>query len=287
MRTTIHLLSGRDALTIRPLMQPIVERAWGYSPFVRQLDGVDVDAVVAAGLAFLAERPHTANELGRRLQERWPDRDAGALGYAIRFLVPLVQPPPRGVWCKGGRAVLDTMTQWLGAPLDPAPSVDDLVLRYLAASGPASVKDAQAWSWLTGLREVFERLRPRLRTYRDERGRELFDLPDAPMPDPDTPAPVRFLPEYDNIALSHVDRSRVIDRTFGESAWLRGSILVDGFVAATWRMDTRAGDAMLTIRTIGTISSADRIEVEAEATRLAAFLTPDARTRDVRIGEVG
>ena len=284
MRTTIHLLSAADALSIRPLIQPVAERAWRYSPFVRQLDGVDVDAVVAAGLELLAERPHTASELGRRLQERWPDHEPGPLSYAIRFLVPLVQPPPRGLWRRSGPPVLEMTTRWLGAPLDPVPSIDDLVLRYLAAFGPATVKDIQVWSWLTGMREVVERLRPRLRTFRDESGRELFDVPDAPMPDPDTPAPVRFLPEYDNLLLSHDDRSRVLDRKFGSGDWLRGSMLVDGFVAGTWRLDARNGTAVLTIHPFAALSPGDRADVEEEAARLASFLAADARTREIRVG---
>ncbi len=287
MRTTIHLLSAADALAIRPLMQPVAERAWRYSPFVRQLEGVDVDAVVAAGLELLAERPHTASELGRRLQERWPDRDPGPLAYAIRFLVPLVQPPPRGLWDGRGPAVLETTTRWLGAPIEAAPSIDDLVLRYLAAFGPGTAKDVQAWSWLTGMREVLERLRPGLRTFRDETGRELFDVPDAPMPDPDTPAPVRFLPTYDNLLLSHDDRSRVLDRKFGSGDWLRGSLLVDGFVAGTWRMDTRNGTAVLTIHPFAAQAPGDRADVEEEAERLAAFLAAEERTREVHIGAAG
>ncbi|HEX7195968.1 MAG TPA: winged helix DNA-binding domain-containing protein [Candidatus Limnocylindria bacterium] len=284
MRTTIHLLSAADALSIRPLMQPVAERAWRYSPFVRQLDGVDVDAVVAAGLELLGERPHTASELGRRLQERWPDREPGPLAYAVRFLVPLVQPPPRGLWGGRGPAVLQTTTRWLGAELDPAPSIDELVVRYLAAFGPATARDFQVWSWLTGIREVVERLRPRLHTYRDERGRELFDVPDAPMPDPDTPAPVRYLPEFDNLLLSHHDRSRVLDRKYGSGDWLRGSVLVDGFVAGTWRLDTGNEDAVLTIHPFAAFSPADRAEVEEEAGWLAVFLAGDARTREIRIG---
>ena len=216
LRTTIHLVSARDALTLRALLQhPVAERQWGYSPFARALAGVDVDEVVAAGRAMLAERPQTIGEIGKRLNERWPDREAADLGYAVRYLVGLVQVPPRGVWGRSGRPVLDTIEQWLGEPLAVAPSIDYLVLRYLAAFGPATAKDVQTWSWLTGIGEVLERLRPRLRTFHDQGGRELFDVPDGLLPDPDTPAPVRFLPEYDNLVLSHDDRSRVIDRRFG------------------------------------------------------------------------
>jgi hypothetical protein len=286
MRTTIHLVSARDALTIRPLMQPVLDRAWRYSPFSKQLGGAAVDDVVAAGLELLAERPYVATELGKRLKERWPDADANSMGYAIRFLVPVIQPPPRGLWGKGGLARVETIERWLGRPLDRKPSVDEIVYRYLAAFGPASAKDVQVWSWLTGMREVLERLGPRLRTFRDESGRTLFDVPDAPFPDPDMPAPVRFLPEYDNIALSHDDRTRVIDRKLSEPIWMRGSILVDGFVRGTWRMDTKRGDSTLRIGLFDSLTPSDRADVEAEAEMLADFLGLDARTREIRIGEI-
>jgi hypothetical protein len=281
LRTTIHLVSARDCLVIRGVMQPVLERQFRYSPFARALPDVDVDDVVAAGLDILAERPMTMSALGRRLEERWPGRDPTALSYAIRYLVPLVQVPPRGLWGRGGQPVSDTVESWLGAAVESAPSLDDLVLRYLAAFGPATAKDVQVWSWLSGIREVLERLRPRLRTFRDGAGRELFDVPDGPMPDPDTPAPVRFLPEYDNIALSHDDRTRIIDRQFGVDRWMRGSVLVDGFVRGTWRLDGKR-DAVLAVRLFDVADNSQRTDVEDEAGRLLGFLAPGAQTRDLR-----
>ena len=283
LRTTIHLVSARDALVLRATLQPVAERQWGYSPFARALAGVDVDEVVAAGRAMLEERPHTIGELGKRLHERWPDHEATDLGYAIRYLVGMVQVPPRGVWGRSGMAVLDTIEQWLGEPLEPNPSVEDLVLRYLAAFGPATAKDVQTWSGLTGVGEVLARLRPHLRTFRDEAGRELFDVPDGPLPDPETPAPVRFLPEYDNLVLSHHDRSRVIDRRFGLDGWMRGSILVDGFVRGTWRHDTKAGVATMLIGLFSDLGAGDRAEVEAEAVRVLDFVDAGAQSRQIQI----
>jgi hypothetical protein len=286
MRTTIHLVSARDAATIRPLMQPVLERAWRASPFSKQLGGADLQDVIAAGLEVLAEGPMVASDIGKRLQERWPQADAISMGYAMRFLVPVLQPPPRGLWRRRGAPRVQTVEAWLGRPLDPHPSIDEVVLRYLAAFGPASAADVQTWSWWTGMREVLERLRPRLVTFRDERGRELFDVPGAPFPDPETPAPVRFLPEYDNIALSHDDRTRITDRKLSEDIWMRGSILVDGFIRGTWRIETKHGAATLPIATFDGLSAVELAEVEAEAVRLAEFLVPDAISREIRVTEV-
>ena len=282
MRTTIHLMTAGDCLRIRPLLQPVVERAFRHGPFSKALAGLDIDEVVAAGRALLDERPRTIGEVGKELQERWPDRDADSLGYAVRYLVPAVQTPPRGIWGKGGRPILATAQSWLGQALEAEPSIDEVVMRYLAAFGPATASDVQTWSWLTGMRDVLERLRPQLRTYRDERGGELFDLQDAPLPDPETPAPVRFLPEYDNIFLSHDDRSRIVDRTYLDQVLMHGFLLVDGFIRGVWKTDRKRGDATLVIGLWDRLEAADRAEVEAEAVRLLDFVAADAGTRDIR-----
>ncbi len=285
LRTTIHLVSARDCLEIRPLLQPVAARQWRYSPFAKALAGLDIDEVVGASLELLAERPQTGGGIGKRLAARWPDRDPSSLGYAMRWLVPLVQVPPRGLWGRGGQPVLETVERWLGEPLAADPSLDDLVLRYLAAFGPATARDVGVWSWLTGSRDVLERLRPRLRTYRDEAGRELFDVPDAPLPDPETPAPVRLLPEYDNLLLSHDDRSRMGDPAFKGRPWWHGSVLVDGFVAGTWQPERRKGGITLRIGFYRSMTDAELAEVEAEATRLAAFLSPDGE-REVVVADL-
>jgi Winged helix DNA-binding domain len=287
MRTTLHLVSADDCLTLDPLLRPMLERAfWTGTPFGRQIKGVDVDAVLCAGRALLDERPRTTAELREQLGRRWPDHDAGSLAYAVHHLVPVVQVPPRGVWGRKGVPTWATTEHWLGRRVDPAPSIDEIVLRYLAAFGPASVMDVQAWSGLTRLREVADRLRPRLRGFRDEQGRELLDLPDAPLPDPDTPAPVRFLPEYDNVVLGHADRSRI---TGGAAGWPTDGLhwsplLVDGFVRGAWRLTQERGAATLTVEPLGRLSGPARTAVADEGARLLAFLAADTQTREVRVG---
>ena len=209
MRGTIHLVTAEDCLTLRPAMQPVLEaELMRHSEFAPHLRGVDLAPVIAFARELFAEEPRTGPQLRKALASRFPTQHAAALAYACRCLLPLVQVPPRGVWGKTAQVTTTTVEAWLGKPLPTTSSLEGIVLRYLGAFGPASVADVATWSRLTGLREVVERLRPQLVTFRSEAGRELFDLPDAPRPDPDTPAPPRFLPEYDNVLLSHADRSR-------------------------------------------------------------------------------
>lgn len=286
MRGTIHLVTARDCLVLRPVLQPVLERLlYSGSPFGRRIAGMDVEALVAAGRALLEEQPRTGVELGKLLGERWPDRDGRSMAYAAQYLLTLVQVPPRGVWGATGQARWTTVEKWLGLPLEADPAPDEMVMRYLAAFGPATVMDIRTWSGLTGLREVTERLRPRLRTFRDEHGRELLDVPDAPLPDPETPAPPRFLPDYDNSFLSHADRNRIVSDDY-RKRWVTtnespGTILVDGFGRGTWKIHRHLGTATLDVRYLGRLSRQDRAAVAEEGVRLLGFAVPDA-AHDVR-----
>jgi len=291
LRTTIHLLTARHYLELRPALQVVQEQRFRTSSFFRNLDGLDLDEVVGLGRQILDERPRTGNDLGKALAERWPDRDVASLGYAVRSLLPVVQVPPRALWGQSGKPVLATAESWLGEPVGTDDSPDEMILRYLAAFGPASVMDAQAWCWRTRLGEAFERLRPQLRTFRAEDGRELFDVPDGPLPDPDTPAPVRFFPIYDNAFLGYKDRSRVIhdDAPWGGDPaafdifrW--GSLTVDGYIVGGWKheFDRKSGRSTIVALPLAALSAESIRDVEAEAIALSAFLTPDATDRDVR-----
>lgn len=278
MRNTVHLVTARDCLALRLLVQPIIDRGLHANRAHRvAIEGVDTEELAAVGRALLEEQPRTAKELGGLLGERWPERDSASLARAVRHLLPLVQVPPRGIWGKGGQTTHTTAEAWLGRPLDPDPSLEEMVLRYLRAFGPATVKDAQTWSGLSGLGEVVERLRPRLLSFRDEQGKELFDLPDAPRPDPDTPAPPRFLPAFDNLILSHADRIRVVPEEYrkaiaSKNGMVPATVLVDGFVRGTWKTERFHGKTTLVIEPFESLTKENRDALGEEGERLVRFM---------------
>jgi hypothetical protein len=285
MRGTVHLVTADDCLDLRPIVQPLYDRDLAVTPArARALEGLDLGAVAAAARSVLAAGHRTPAELGTALAaalaDRGPERDPAALTYAARSLLALVQVPPRGVWGAGGRTLYATAEDWLGRPLSADPAPDRLVLRYLAAFGPASAPDVQAWSGLPRLGEVVDRLRPDLVTFRSTAGRELVDLPDAPRPDPDVPAPVRFVPEFDNLVMAHADRTRVVsddDRRahlVTPNGMPPGTVLVDGFVRASWKLSRSGGAATLTVRPFRPLAKRATSSVTAEARRLLRALAP-------------
>jgi hypothetical protein len=290
MRATQHLVTARDYLQLRPVLQPMLDRNWRHS-HGRKTKGIDRDVLLAAGRSLLAGEPRTITELQALLGERWPKHDALALGYTIQLLLPLVHVPPRGTWGRGGAVPATLAESWLRRPLSDDRSPEEMIVRYLGAFGPATVKDVQMWSGLTGLRAAVEGLRPQLVSYHDEEGRELFDLPDAPLPDPDTPAPTRFLPEYDTLILAYADRSRMLTAEEQRAIWTRNgllaSALVDGRVAATWRIARTRTSATLEVEGLKRIAKADRIALIEEGERLLAFTDPEVASRHIRFTAAG
>jgi winged helix DNA-binding protein len=288
MRSTIFLVTARDAWALRPLVQVVHDRMH-HGQFGRRLRGVDTAAVVAAGRAFLDLEPRTFKAVGEHLLERWPDHDHLALEMTVRTGVPLVQVPPRGLWGRSGPVAHTSIEAWLGEAPAEWLTLDGLVLRYLQAFGPASVMDAQMWCGLTRLKEVFERLRPGLAVFRDEQGRELFDLPDAPRPDPDVPAPARFLYDFENMLLSYAARSRAIPPERVRHIVVRqnemiSTYLIDGFVAGTWQVQRERGRATLVMRPLVRHSKREERALLDEGEGLVAFLAADAANRDVAFG---
>jgi hypothetical protein len=285
MRATQHLVSARDFRKVRPVLQPMLDQRCRHN-FGRATSGIETAELVEVGRAMLEERPHTITELKARLAERWPKHDSNALGYTVQLLVPLVHIPPRGTWGMGGAVPAVLAESYLERPMSEDRSPEELIVRYLAAFGPATINDVQEWSGLKGLRAAVDALRPKLRVLRDDAGRELLDLPDAPLPDPDTPAPVRFLPEYDNLILAYADRSRMLTREAQHAIWTKNGLLatalVDGTVAAAWKIVRERKRATLSIDPVRRIAKSDRAALVEEGQRLLAFTDPDVESREIR-----
>jgi len=280
-RGTLHAVTSEDCLTLRMLAQPGQERAVRTNTDYdgTRIAGRPVAELLATAEELLAEQPCTAAELRARLTERWPGCAAGKLGFAALALLPTVQVPPRGIWGSGGLPQLCPVERWLGRPVDPAPDPAVLVPRYLAAFGPATAADLATWSGLTAVRPLLEGLRGELAVFRDERGRELFDLPGAPRPPASTPAPVRLLAPFDNVLLAHADRTRVLperyrDRLRNKNGLVPGTVLVDGFVAGLWAVTRPAGaggPAVLTVRPFRSFSARHEAQLRREVASLAEF----------------
>ncbi|MFF2555582.1 winged helix DNA-binding domain-containing protein [Nocardia sp. NPDC058058] len=287
MRGTIHLVTPPDALRIAPHIQPELEKVpfrkgFNYGAMV----GLDPDEVRAHGEKVLGDEPMSAADMRAQAAALYPDRDPGAVLQTWLYQLPVLQTPPRGRWKDSSRPVWSRVEPWLGAPLDPGYPVEELLLRYLRAFGPATTMDMQTWSRLTGLKTAVAKLGDRVRTYTDDRGRTLYDAADAELADPDLPAPVRLLGWYDNALLSHQDRTRIIPdgaapplRAFASQV---SAILVDGHLSALYKTFPTGDTARLRISPTRTLTRPERADIEAEAHALLSFVEPD-RTPSVEI----
>jgi hypothetical protein len=286
MRVTLHLVSTKDYRGLRPLLQPMLSAELRRALRDR-IPGLEIEPVIEAARVCLEERPCTFEEVREALGKRWPKVDVRALGYAVRTHLPLVQMPGDAAWGWPGAAPFAMAESWIGGRLGPAWDERTLVLRYLAAFGPAAPRDAETWSGLVKLRGAFEALRPKLRAFHDENGRELFDLPRAPRPPADRPAPVRFLPDYDNLMLGHADRTRLIPaghrpKLATTNLRVMATFLVDGFVAGAWRISRARSAAVLELEAFEPFSARVRAELTAEGKGLVRFAEPAARSLEVR-----
>jgi len=287
MRGTLHLMTAADYAALRGALQPMLSR--GMQSILRdRMATFDMDRVSAEARRFFGKAPATFDALRDHLVKKFPAGDERAMGYAIRTHLPLVQVPTDALWGFPAAADFALADSWLAREVSTtATSAEAMVLRYLAAFGPATPADAQAWSGMAGLREVFETLRPSLVTFRDERKRELFDVPDAPRPDEDVVAPARFIADFDNLLLSHDDRVRIVadehrPRVTLKNLQVRATFLVDGFVAGTWKSERKRKTAVLVIEPFAAVAKRMRTALEQEGERLLAFLEEDAADREIR-----
>jgi hypothetical protein len=288
MRATIHLVTAKDFLALRPAIQPVLDSAM-QAILKERLEGIDLAALTKQVRKMLDREPMTFAAIREEFLRADPKADERAMGYAVRMLLPLVQVPVEGqAWAFPSQACFAAAEQWLGkaVPTKAAPC-DALLLRYLEGYGPASADDMRAWSGLprTAVKEAVDRLRERVVVFRDGK-KEIFDLPDAPRPDGDVPAPVRLIPEYDNVITTRADERFVAKgdrpRVFLSALRIAATVLVDGFAAGTWKMDATKKLATVTIEPFKPLAARVKKEVEAEAEAVLQFAEPEVKAREVR-----
>lgn len=287
MRSTLHLMTIEDYVVFRPVLQPALTRAL-YSFFGERAKGIDVEAFVDVTRAYVQEQPRTFAEIRTKLVEIFPEVDPALMAYAVRTQLPLVQVPLGGIWDFTGSPTHAEPSSWLGRPLAvSSEGLRLLILRYLAAFGPATVKDLQTWSGLNRLHGIIETLRPELCTFRDEQGNELFDLPDSPLPAANVTAPPRFLPEFDNLVLSHADRRRVLPHEYRTLVVLPpgrvlATFLVDGLVRGIWKIERTHDVARLVIVPFEPLPVSARDELIEEGERLMRFVEDSAEAFEIQ-----
>jgi hypothetical protein len=290
MRGTLHLSTAADYAAFRAPLQPVLSRGMA-SALRDRSQGLEPAVVLPVARGLLEERPRSFDELRTLLAEAFPDVNHRALGFAVRMLLPLVMVPTGDRWAFPRVAEFTLAEEWLGRPLGSDEAPQELVLRYLAAFGPASAADVQTWSGLQGVGGVLEALSPRLASFVDEGGRELYDLPDAPRPGESVPAPPRFLPDFDSLLLAHADRARVIadehrPAVVTKNLRVRATFLIDGFVAGTWEIKRARRTATLTISPFTALSKRDGAALKAEGESLLRFTDGDGSAHEVIVADL-
>jgi hypothetical protein len=294
MRGTIHLMTGADVVAFRSVLQASLSA--GMKAILKdRAKGLDIEKLVAASREHFAKSPSNFAVLRDHLSSKFPGLDERAMGYTVRMHLPLVQTPTTAPWGYASVADFTLVESWLGEPVkddgagDQGSAAQALALRYFAAFGPASAQDFQSWSGLAtaSVRVIIDAIRPKLRTFTDDRKRELFDLPKAPRPDEDEEAPVRFLPEYDGVLLGYgTDRARMIDDEHRPALATKNLIvpatfLVDGFIAGLWSIERKKRTATLLVKPFAALNAGTRNALKEEGEALLRFVEPDAETFEV------
>lgn len=293
MRGTLHLVAARDFYAYAVATQDLQRGAWNRLQVGR---GVDPREVARLAIAF-ARTPRAKQDVVAHLSER-----LGQLGGPYRWLIwrfvsahaDLVSAPPGGHWEYGGTdAPYVAARHWIedGARPPEDEAIALLIRRCIGAFGPVTLADIAKFAGQVSarIRPVLETLRPGLATFTDPAGRLLFDLPKAPRPDADTPAPVRLLPRYDEMLIAYQHRDRVIaapyrPRMYSKNGIVEASLLVDGAVAGMWALERTKTDAIVRITPFRRLSAKERNAATGEGEALAEFMAPEARSKGARVG---
>jgi hypothetical protein len=280
MRATIHLFTARDYLALRGALQPMLGAVMP-PKFIKELGGESIPKICATGRKFFGAAPQSFRDLRELLKSKHPKADHRIAALAVRMNVPLLGAPGDTPWGFSTNATWNLADEWLGQPVPAKVDTSALIKKYLAAFGPATPADAQAWSGCKGLRAEFEKLRPELKVFQNEKGQELFDLPRAPRPPANTPAPARFIPEFDNLILAHADRTRIVatehrPALITKNLHVPATFLINGRVAGTWKIERAKKSATLNLHPFAPLPAKAKAELKRECEPLLHFVEPEA-----------
>jgi hypothetical protein len=289
MRGTLHLHTAADLVGFRTLVQGFLETSWKTN-FLKRFGSEDQTKVRRAGVRILDKGPITSGDLGKQLKVKFPTAEPLALAVLVQMSETLIQVPPTRLWGNGSAPKLARIETWLPGQKSSLSRLD-LVRRYLAAYGPASINDMQIWCRLTRLSAEFKVLEKELVSFEDSHGRVLYDLPEAPRPAADTPAPVRFLPLYDNAYLGYDDRRRMLMDEDLERLNLfsdfKPAVLIDGVIAAGWAVSRKKDAARLRIEPYRKFGTKQVREIELEGAAFLRFMAEDAKSHTVEVQPFG
>lgn len=289
MRFTMHDITATDYLRFRKTLEPALVRS--FKAFNgKRVEGIEFDHLIAATIDFIKDEPKSTGEQKAMLQALDPETDEYAKVNGVRTYLPIVMVPPGGLWGSGSQGGYTTAESWLGQPIDQTEYITELWQRYLAAYGPASIMDFQFWTGLVRLQKPLKQQAEALGLlqYQHSNGRILYDLPDAEIVEREAPAPVRFMPDYDNLIIGHKDRTHIIadedyNKVFLSAARVSATILIDGFVAGTWKIESKKGHATLNISPFRNINADDQRALLEEGERLVRFVADQAEEVVVNI----
>lgn len=283
-RGTLHLVTAGDYLAFRTTHARVLEAAM--LPEMKEMAKVvPVADLIAAAHRVLTDGAATFVELRAALAKRWPDLNERHMGYAVRLNLPLVATPDDSQWGGKAGAAFALADLWLGKAPTETENLEGIVRHYLVAFGPATVADIQTFTGFKGLKAVVEGMD--LATFRHTAGKTLYDVNDGLFVDANTPAPARFLADFDGVMLAHADRARIISeenrkRLGNKNLRVPAVFLVDGFAAGSWSLAATKTKATLTATPFDTLTKAAKDALIAEGEALLRFVAPEAKTVTVQ-----
>lgn len=281
LRSTQHIAAADDFRRLRPVLQPVLDRTAASPYFRANSHGLSPEDLIADGLALL-DGPLPRRDLAARLAIRHPGSNGRILAGELELRNPLIHDPDTAAWGSWGTRSSITVTRFATETDGSADTtrLKELIRRYLAAFGPATAADVQAWSGITRMSSTVADMSDELRHHTGPDGQRLVDLPDAELPDPDVPAPVRFLPAFDDILLGHADRTRIIrdedrPRVMPGRAQVKPTFLIDGTVHGTWSFES----GEIRLDPLRPLSGAEQAAAEEEAHRMLTFIGSNQSVR--------